>query len=46
MEGYDVVLIGAGHNALVCAAYLVKAGYSGVIANLLQKFKHEKPNFR
>ncbi|MBW4604240.1 MAG: NAD(P)/FAD-dependent oxidoreductase [Calothrix sp. FI2-JRJ7] len=28
MEAYDVVLIGAGHNALVCAAYLLKAGYS------------------
>jgi beta-carotene ketolase (CrtO type) len=28
MEGYDVVIIGAGHNALVCAAYLLKAGYS------------------
>ncbi|MBD2256503.1 beta-carotene ketolase CrtO [Pseudanabaena sp. FACHB-2040] len=25
---YDVILIGAGHNALVCAAYLLKAGYS------------------
>jgi beta-carotene ketolase (CrtO type) len=28
MERYDVILIGAGHNALVCAAYLLKAGYS------------------
>lgn len=28
MQTYDVVLIGAGHNALVCAAYLLKAGYS------------------
>jgi beta-carotene ketolase (CrtO type) len=27
MEGYDFILIGAGHNALVCAAYLLKAGY-------------------
>nr|RNJ68526.1 MAG: NAD(P)/FAD-dependent oxidoreductase [Leptolyngbya sp. IPPAS B-1204] len=27
MENYDVVIIGAGHNALVCAAYLLKAGY-------------------
>lgn len=27
MEEYDVILIGAGHNALVCAAYLLKAGY-------------------
>ena len=28
MEAYDVVIIGAGHNGLVCAAYLLKAGYS------------------
>ncbi|HEY9616036.1 MAG TPA: NAD(P)/FAD-dependent oxidoreductase [Microcoleaceae cyanobacterium] len=28
MNKYDVVIIGAGHNALVCAAYLLKAGYS------------------
>lgn len=28
MESYDVVIIGAGHNGLVCAAYLLKAGYS------------------
>nr|WP_242025565.1 NAD(P)/FAD-dependent oxidoreductase [Leptolyngbya sp. FACHB-36] len=28
MQTYDVVIIGAGHNALVCAAYLLKVGYS------------------
>ncbi|MGB3200778.1 MAG: beta-carotene ketolase CrtO [Nodosilinea sp.] len=28
MNSYDVVIIGAGHNGLVCAAYLLKAGYS------------------
>jgi beta-carotene ketolase (CrtO type) len=27
MESYDVIIIGAGHNGLVCAAYLLKAGY-------------------
>ena len=27
MQTYDVVMIGAGHNGLVCAAYLLKAGY-------------------
>ncbi|NEQ22529.1 MAG: NAD(P)/FAD-dependent oxidoreductase, partial [Microcoleus sp. SIO2G3] len=27
-EAFDVVMIGAGHNGLVCAAYLLKAGYS------------------
>ncbi|MEQ9669997.1 beta-carotene ketolase CrtO [Coleofasciculus sp. G2-EDA-02] len=28
METYDVIIIGAGHNALVCAGYLLKSGYS------------------
>jgi beta-carotene ketolase (CrtO type) len=28
MEIYDAIIIGAGHNGLVCAAYLLKAGYS------------------
>jgi beta-carotene ketolase (CrtO type) len=28
MGNYDVVIIGAGHNGLVCAAYLLKEGYS------------------
>lgn len=27
-ETYDVIIIGAGHNGLVCASYLLKAGYS------------------
>jgi beta-carotene ketolase (CrtO type) len=27
MQSYDVILIGAGHNGLTCAAYLLKAGY-------------------
>jgi beta-carotene ketolase (CrtO type) len=27
MQEYDVVMIGAGHNGLVCAAYLLRAGY-------------------
>lgn len=31
MQEYDVVIIGAGHNGLVCAAYLLKAGYSVVL---------------
>ncbi|GAB4368220.1 MAG: hypothetical protein Kow00121_07180 [Elainellaceae cyanobacterium] len=28
MQDYDVVIVGAGHNALGCAAYLLKSGYS------------------
>ena len=28
MQIYDAIIIGAGHNGLVCAAYLLKAGYS------------------
>lgn len=27
MEAYDVIIIGAGHSGLVCAGYLLKAGY-------------------
>ena len=26
MTAYDTIVIGAGHNGLVCAAYLAKAG--------------------
>lgn len=28
MQIHDAILIGAGHNALICAAYLLKAGHS------------------
>jgi beta-carotene ketolase (CrtO type) len=28
MQEYDIIIIGAGHNGLVCACYLLKAGYS------------------
>ncbi|HEY9619076.1 MAG TPA: NAD(P)/FAD-dependent oxidoreductase [Crinalium sp.] len=31
MQAFDVVIIGAGHNGLTCAAYLLKAGYSVVL---------------
>jgi beta-carotene ketolase (CrtO type) len=27
-QSFDVIIIGAGHNGLVCAAYLLKEGYS------------------
>src|SRR6202165_357989 len=30
-DGFDVVLAGAGHNSLVCAAYLAKAGYKVLV---------------
>ncbi|MBD2578953.1 beta-carotene ketolase CrtO [Oscillatoria sp. FACHB-1406] len=28
MQSYDIVIIGAGHNGLTCAAYLLKEGYT------------------
>lgn len=28
IQAYDVIIIGADHNGLVCAGYLLKAGYS------------------
>jgi ribulose 1,5-bisphosphate synthetase/thiazole synthase len=28
---FDVVVAGAGHNSLLCAAYLAKAGYKVVV---------------
>lgn len=31
MQAYDVVMIGAGHNGLVCAAYQLKSDYSVVL---------------
>lgn len=31
MENFDIIIIGAGHNGLVCAAYLLNAGYRVLI---------------
>lgn len=32
MTDYDILVVGAGHNALVCAGYMAKAGYKvGVV---------------
>ncbi len=31
MQNYDVIIIGAGHNGLVCAAYLLQAGYQVLV---------------
>lgn len=31
METFDVIIIGAGHNGLVCASYLLKAGYEVLV---------------
>ena len=33
MSNYDAVVIGGGHNGLVCAAYLAKAGLSQMSAH-------------
>ena len=30
-KSYDVIIIGGGHNGLVCAAYLARAGHSVVV---------------
>jgi beta-carotene ketolase (CrtO type) len=56
MQAYDVVIIGAGHNGLVCAAYLLKAGYSvlllekrsvpGGAATTEEAMPEEAPDFK
>jgi beta-carotene ketolase (CrtO type) len=56
MESYDVVIIGAGHNGLTCAAYLLKAGYSvlllekrsvpGGAATTEEVMPHQAPGFK
>ncbi len=56
MQTYDVVIIGAGHNGLVCAAYLLKAGYSvlllekrsvpGGAATTEEAIPNEAPGFK
>ncbi|WNZ44529.1 NAD(P)/FAD-dependent oxidoreductase [Leptolyngbya boryana CZ1] len=56
MSTYDVVIIGAGHNGLVCAAYLLKAGYKvlllekrsvpGGAATTEELLPEEAPGFR
>src|SRR5271156_5169773 len=30
-QSYDIIIIGAGHNGLVTAAYLAKAGYRALV---------------
>ncbi|MBD3880167.1 NAD(P)/FAD-dependent oxidoreductase [Phormidium tenue FACHB-886] len=56
MQEYDVVIIGAGHNGLVCAAYLLKEGYSvlllekrpvpGGAATTEESMPEEAPGFK
>jgi beta-carotene ketolase (CrtO type) len=56
MQTYDAVIIGAGHNGLVCAAYLLKAGYSvlllekrsvpGGAATTEESLPEEAPGFK
>ena len=31
MSDCDILVVGAGHNALVCAAYIAQAGYKEVV---------------
>ncbi|MBW4550525.1 MAG: NAD(P)/FAD-dependent oxidoreductase [Aphanocapsa sp. GSE-SYN-MK-11-07L] len=56
MQVYDVVIIGAGHNGLVCATYLLKAGYSVLVlekhsvpgggATTIEAMPKEAPGFK
>ncbi|HBB36343.1 MAG TPA: NAD(P)/FAD-dependent oxidoreductase [Cyanobacteria bacterium UBA8803] len=56
MESYDVAIVGAGHNGLVCAAYLLNAGYSvlllekrsvpGGAATTEEAMRSEAPGFK
>lgn len=56
MEAYDVVIIGAGHNGLVFAGYLLKAGYSVLLlegrslsgggCTTEELIAHEAPGFK
>lgn len=56
MEAYDAIVIGAGHNGLVCAAYLLNAGYSvlllekrpvpGGAATTEEAIPNEAPGFK
>jgi hypothetical protein len=45
MQEYDVVMIGAGHNRLVCAAYLLKTGYR-VLPEAIESQPTLKKRFR
>ena len=38
MKSYDSIIIGGGHNALVCANYLAKSGQKVLIIEALKKF--------
>lgn len=56
MDNFDIIIIGAGHNGLVCAAYLLKAGYQvlllekrtvpGGAATTEEALPHEAPGFK
>ena len=41
-DAYDAVIVGAGHNGLVCAAYLARAGYR--VAVVERRDTVERPN--
>ena len=36
-DSYDVILVGAGHNGLVCASYLAKAGRKVLVLEAADK---------
>jgi phytoene dehydrogenase-like protein len=38
MSAYDAIIVGGGHNGLVCAAYLAKAGKRVLVLEAAEKF--------
>ena len=47
-DNYDVILVGAGHNGLVCATYLAKAGRKVLVleARDLRRLLRASPEIR
>ncbi|MGV2435666.1 MAG UNVERIFIED_CONTAM: NAD(P)-binding protein [Anaerolineae bacterium] len=37
MRDADIIIVGAGHNALICAGYLAQAGYQVLVVERRHK---------